>query len=152
MGRDEWYTSVPYIDTPSFWRLLRHSQAMLGCIRGNRCLAYKASVLHKVIIDVPSERERILTHGFASPITSQTNKELLFFIFKFSIPCIFVLQKPFQYSNQMHMIHLIHIYTISATCFGVPYTICRESFVLLAHNHLLFTRLLCMLHWICHRI
>jgi len=75
-----------------------------------------------------------------------------FFIFKFSIPCIFVHQTHLHYSSQMHMTHLIHIYTISATYFGVPCAICKETFVLLAHNHLFFTRLLCMLHWKCHRI
>jgi hypothetical protein len=60
-------------------------------------------------------------------------------------------QTPLHYFNQIHMIYLMHIYTISATCFGVPYTICRKT-VLLAQNHLLFIRLLCLLHWIRHRI
>jgi hypothetical protein len=57
-------------------------------------------------------------------------------------------QTSLQYFNHTHMIYLIHIYTISATCFGVPYTICRET-VLLTQNHLLFTKLLCILHWMC---
>lgn len=60
-------------------------------------------------------------------------------------------QTPLQYFNQIHMIYLIHIYTLTAACFGVPYTTCRET-LLRAQNHLRFTRLLCMLHWICHRI
>jgi len=60
-------------------------------------------------------------------------------------------QTPLQYFNQIHIMYLMHIYTISAACFGVPDTICRKT-VLLAQNHMLFTKLLYMLHLIRHRI
>jgi len=80
-------------------------------------------------------------------------RNILFFsrILKFPIPCILVRRIPLQYSNQIYMIYEIHILLNLCYVFRCVIHHIQGEHRITCSKHPLFTMLLCMLHWLCHR-
>jgi hypothetical protein len=86
-------------------------------------------------------------------ICNLERRNILFFscTLKFLIPCILVHRIPLQYSNQIHMIYEIRILSNLSYVFRCVIHHIQGELHITCSKDLLYTMLLCMLYWLCHR-